>query len=945
LCRTAYREGVGTSRRPTLSGAVLSPGELDTDAVSDDIRLLGRMLGDVVRDHAGQDVYDLIEQVRRTAVARRRTGDDPVTAIRDELAIAGVDVQIHVIRAFGWLSMLANVAEDVHAEIRRRHHVDAGSASRAGSIEAALDQLVAAGVTAETIGDRLRDLAVSPVITAHPTEVRRQTVLDVVNRIADLLEERRRWADSSSGLAAIDRELRLRVLTVWQTAVLRMSKLRVADEINEALRYYRTSLFAVIPELTGDLEARVAERFGLPVTELDAGRSIRMGTWIGGDRDGNPFVTAEVVRTAVASQVRTAFEQHLRALDALARELSMSARLVTASDRVLELADASGDTSPFRVDEPYRRALRGMYARTWARAKELLDEVPGAPPRVELPAYERPEELAADLASVAASLRSHGADLLADDRVEPVRRTVVTFGFHLCGLDLRQNSAAHEQVLADLFDVAGVTADYVALDEEDKVAILTRELSTPRPLRAPGHRYDELTEKELAILAAAAEARRRLGPEVIPHAIISMAHDVSDVLEVAVLLKEVGIVQIDRAGPDAHLRGEIDIVPLFETIDDLRRAPDVMRRLLDHPAHRQLVAHRGGRQEVMIGYSDSNKDGGYLTSQWSLSRAQTELVAVAREAGVRLRLFHGRGGTVGRGGGPAHQAILAQPPGSVDGAIRITEQGEVVAAKYARASSARRNLETLLTATIEASCRHPDQLGERAPVYAAAMDELSAHAHRAYRELVGEDGFVDFFRSITPIAEIASLNVGSRPASRTASDRIEDLRAIPWVFGWTQCRISLPGWYGAGSAFETYAGEDPERRGLLAEMYRSWPFFRAAVDNMGMVLAKADLGIAQRYADVLVADDERRDRIMGRIVAEHHRTRAWHAVCTGDEDLLADNPMLARSITNRFPYLDPLHVMQVDLLARFRAGDRDELVERGIQLTINAIATGLRNSG
>ncbi len=415
-------------------------------------------------------------------------------------------------------------------------------------------------------------------------------------------------------------------------------------------------------------------------------------------------------------------------------------------------------------------------------------------------------------------------------------------------------------------------------------------------------------------------------------------------LEVAVLLKEVGLLEPARAGRPASAK--LDIVPLFETIGDLAQSAETLTEMLSNPVYSQLVASRGDHQEVMIGYSDSNKDGGYLSSQWNLFAAQAALVEAADAAGVRLRLFHGRGGTVGRGGGPAYQAILAQPPGSVDRSIRLTEQGEMVAAKYSTPALARRNLETLLSATIESSCLDAEQLGAPADGFGDTMQQLADNAFTAYRSLVyGDDRFVDFFRSITPTNEIAKLNVGSRPASRKKSLAIEDLRAIPWVFGWTQCRLMIPAWYGAGSAFEAVAAHDDTAAERFAQMYADWPFFTAIVNNMGMVLAKTDIDIGRRYADVLVEDATTRSDIFGRIEAEHTLTRGWHERITGSPDPLADNPLLARSLRNRYPYLDPLHVMQVDLLRRYRDGDHDELIERGIQLTINAIATGIRNSG
>lgn len=913
---------------------------------SEDIRLLGRMIGEVLRTQIGDPTFELVEAVRRAAVEERRSGEPRLDHLAELLAPADATTRIHVIRAFGWLSLLANVAEDVHAERRRRHHRLRGQRSHVGTLDAAFARLAAAGVADESIRDELSRLTVTPVITAHPTEVRRQTVLEVVDRVADLLERRSVVSDTPE-VDEVDDRLRLEVLTLWQTAMLRLSKLRVRDEINEALRYYRSSLFEVLPELLADVDRMLAERGLEPAGNP---RIVSMGSWIGGDRDGNPFVTAEVLRLALHANASTALGHHLAGLVHLERRLSMSARLVEPTPELVRLAESSGDDSPFRGDEPYRRAMRGMHARLWALAATMLDDVPGPAPLTLAEPYASVEELAADLRTVMASLRSHGAGFLADREVEPVLRGVLVFGVHLCGLDLRQNSAVHEQVVAEVFRAAGVCEDYAALDEAARVRLLTEELRSARPLRGRDvspEAWSERTRNELSILDEAAAAQRRFGAACIPHYVISMSTSVSDVLEVEVLLREVGIIRrvADADGVSGWV-SDVDVVPLFETIGDLRAADTIMDELLSHPAHRAVVGHRGGWQEVMIGYSDSNKDGGYLTAQWMLYDAQTRLVDVARRHGVRLRLFHGRGGTVGRGGGPAYDAILAQPPGSVHGALRITEQGEMVAAKYARPAPARRNLETLVAATLEASCLEVDELGADGDRFRSTMAELSESAHRAYRELVHDHPhFVEFFRAITPIGEISTLNVGSRPASRTASDRIEDLRAIPWVFGWSQCRLHITGWFGAGTAFERYVEGRSDRVEELQELHERWPFFRTVINNMGMVLSKTDADIARRYAHHLVPDEPFRAEILDRILDELELARRWHARLTGSDDPLADNPRLARSIRNRFPYLDPLHALQVELLRRHRAGDDDELVTRGIQLTLNTIATGLRNSG
>ena len=905
-------------------------------SAGDDIRLLGRLLGDVVRDHAGDAAFELVERVRRIAVSERRGGADSFVELTDALVPVAIDEQLHVIRAFAWISVLANTAEDVHHERRRRFHRAVGSGHQEGSLAAAFERLVVAGVGSDEVERVLGEMVVSPVLTAHPTEVRRKTVLDALGRVASLLDQRGRLAVDDPEHDELVEALRLEILTLWQIAILRLSKLRVRDEVGEAVRYYDSSLFEVVPMLQRDVAAEFARRWGRTPR---IGPIVSMGSWIGGDRDGNPFVTAEVVSSATSHHAQVALGHHLASLHLLSLQLAMSSRLVTPTAELDALAQASGDVSPFRADEPYRRALRGMYARLHALAAQVLESVPGGDPHARLEAYTGTEELERDLDVVAESLRSHGAGALADAYVLPVRRAVSTFGGHLCGLDMRQNSAVHDVVVAELLAVAGTASDYLSLGEAARIELLAAELSSSRPLRSPWAEYGELTRGELAVLDAAANSVRLHGPRAVPHYVISKAESASDVLEVAVLLKECGLLV---PGPAPH--SSVDIVPLFETIDDLHRAPDVLSGLLEVPVYRAAVAARGDWQEVMIGYSDSNKDGGYLTSTWSLHRAQTELVRVAREAGVRLRLFHGRGGTVGRGGGPAYQAILAQPVGSVDGALRITEQGEMVAAKYAQPASARRNLETLVAATLEASLMPGERIGPD-DRWGAAMVEMSEAARRCYRRLVYDDPrFVEFFRAITPIGEIARLNVGSRPASRTASDRIEDLRAIPWVFGWSQCRVSLPAWYGVGTAFEEYAGRRRGGAELLVEMNARWPFFRSIIANMGMVLAKTDLEIGARYAE-LVEDVELGGRVFATIRAEHERTVAWHATITGSADLLADNPALARSIGNRFPYLDPLHVLQIEMLRRYRAGDGDGLVARALELTINAIATGLRNSG
>ena len=674
---------------------------------------------------------------------------------------------------------------------------------------------------------------------------------------------------------------------------------------------------------------------------------LRPGSWIGGDRDGNPNVTADVVRLATGRASYTALEHYFAEITELEQELSMSARLVKISDELEALADKCHE--PARGDEPYRRALRVIHARLTATAAEILDSQPEHELDLGLERYLTPAELLADLDVIDLSLRANGSGVLADDRLARLREAVHVFGFHLSGLDLRQNSDVHEEVVAELLAWAGVHPDYRSLPEPDRVELLAAELATRRPLTKDDAELSELARKELDIVAAAARAVHVFGPKAIPNYIISMCQSVSDMLEAAILLKEVGLLSLVGGVSGSDVFAPVGIVPLFETIDDLQHGSSILEAALDIPLYRAVVSARGDSQEVMLGYSDSNKDGGYLAANWALYRAELDLVESARKTGIRLRLFHGRGGTVGRGGGPSYDAILAQPPGAVNGSLRITEQGEVIAAKYAEPRIAHRNLETLLAATLEATLLDVEGLGDAAGPAYEVLDELAARAQRAYAELVHETpGFVEYFKASTPVSEIGALNIGSRPTSRKPTASISDLRAIPWVLAWSQSRVMLPGWYGTGTAFEAYVaegGHDGESRlEVLQDLYRRWPFFRTVLSNMAQVLAKSDMGLAARYSE-LVEDEALRQRVFDKIVDEHERTIRMHKLITGQDDLLADNPSLARSVFNRFPYLEPLNHLQVELLRRYRSGDDDELVQRGILLTMSGLATALRNSG
>jgi phosphoenolpyruvate carboxylase len=944
----------------------------------EDIRLLGRILGDVIRDQDGVAAYDLIEQVRRLSVAFRREADHEADrALKKLLKSLSADQTVSVVRAFTYFSHLANLAEDRHYIRRRTVHERAGD-TQEGSIEVAMARLRWAGIAPRAISETLAASFVSPVLTAHPTEVQRKSILDAERGIAQLLTARddirarsaqhgaaiARDALAPRELAANETQLRARVMQLWNTRLLRYSKLTVADEVENALSYYEATFLREIPKLYAGLERELG---AWPVASF-----FRMGQWIGGDRDGNPNVSAETLNYALRRQAEVALRHYLTEVHWLGSELSLSARLVDVSEAMQSLAARSPDTSEHRVDEPYRRALTGIYARLAATLRALTGGEAARHAVAPQNAYDRVEDFAADLRTIEVSLRTHHCEALAGQRLQSLSRAVDVFGFHLATVDLRQSSDKHEAVVAELLATARVEADYTALDEPARQRLLMDLLCDARPLRVVNAMSSELAQSELAIFEAARVARATYGREAIRHYIISHTETVSDLLEVLLLQKEVGLM---RGTLDDAAVTDLIVVPLFETIADLRNAAPIMRNFYRLPGIAAMVKRGGSEQDIMLGYSDSNKDGGIFTSNWELYRAEIALVeffdqlardgipagsGVGAEPGVpatpvQLRMFHGRGGTVGRGGGPSYDAILAQPPGTVRGQIRLTEQGEVIGSKYANPEIGRRNLETLVAATLEATLLQPTKPATKA--FLQAAETLSEASMAAYRALVYETpGFTDYFFGATPVREIAELNIGSRPASRKPSQNIEDLRAIPWSFSWGQCRLTLNGWYGFGSAVESFLAAPEgttataaratraERLALLQKMQRQWPFFRTLLSNMDMVMAKSDMALASRYAS-LVTDARLRKRVFGAIEAEWRRTSDALALITGERQRLVHNQSLARSMRHRFPYIDPLHHLQVELVRRHREEPGDERVQTGLHISINGIAAGLRNTG
>lgn len=915
------------------------PAAPDGGPLRANIGLLGRLLGDTLRDLEGVEAFEIVELVRQTSTRFHRTPGAVTNCALEEMlqAMKSTDV-VRTVLAFSYFMHFVNIAEDEDHIRRLRIHERAGSVPREGTVAHALHRVRLEKISDTSLRRFFEDARITPVLTAHPTEVRRKSTLDRERDLAQLLSERAGNRYSPGEVAEIEEGMRRVVHTLWQTSMLRDARLQVIDEVKNGLSFYDYTFLREVPRLYAKIEDELAARHS-DWQDDELPSFLDLGSWIGGDRDGNPYATSDVLSKAFQMQSRRAFSFYLDELRTLRTELSLDSRRVAVSEALQSLADRSSDQSPHRKYEPYRRAVASICGRLASTAWSLgvLDrtrQVVG-----QAPAYSDAGEFASELATLHESLHQNGSGVLTRGRLRALRRSVSVFGFHLAAIDLRQNSDVHERVIEELFERAHPGLGYRRLSEPERIRLLLEELKTERPLASPFVVYSDETAAELSVLRAAADARQRYGTSAIQNYIVSKAGRASNVLELAVLLKEGGLIP-------QHERGlAINIVPLFETIADLRNCGRVMDELLDQPEYRCLLDCNGGVQEVMLGYSDSNKDGGFVTSRWELYKAEIALVKVFRRHGVRLRLCHGRGGSIGRGGGPSYQAVLAQPEGAVQGAIRITEQGEVVASKYSNAEVGRQNLEVLVAATLEATL-----LGSTEPVarseYLVAMEELASEAYRAYRGLVYEtEGFETYFWGATVVGEIANLNMGSRPTSRTNSGRVADLRAIPWVFSWAQCRLMLPGWYGFGTAVKAWLdSQGVEGLHLLQSMYRDWRFFHVLLSNMELALAKSDIAIACRYSE-LVDDGELRNAIFGRLREEWQSSIDALLAVSQQSNLLESSPLVASSIRNRFPYLDALNHLQIELLRRRRAGDADERLVRGIHLSINGIASGLRDSG
>ena len=906
------------------------------------IRLLGNLLGETIIEQEGQEIFDLEEQVRALTKAWR-SGDEAagaqIKAIMPAL-VEDLPRALAVLKAFATYFQLINLAEDEQRVMILRERAQEAQASGVPMRETlaeAVTRLRDEGITADAMRGILGDLFIMPVLTAHPTETKRQTILTKLKTIAGMVHEIGRTDLLPNEVDQLLERLREDVVLLWQSDETRDRPPTVMDEVRTGLYFFEATLYDLLPEIYAEMERVLAAVYPGETFEIPA--FLRYGSWIGGDRDGNPFVTLEVTEEALRTMKETILRLYNVAVDELYQHLTPAITRVGVSpvlmnsivdDFALVPEDEVEVLERFRM-EPYRQKLIMMFRRL--RATRAENERPWDDRARNPRAYHGVDEFLHDLRLIDESLCQNKGERLAHGRLAHLIRNVEVFGFHLASLDIRQHASRHRAAVAEIYARYGIFADYDALAEADKMRVLTREILNLRPFTAQLQFSDE-TNQTVALFRLIRRARQEIDDGAIRTYIISMTTGVSNVLEVLLLAK------------DAGLQGHIDIVPLFETVNDLQAAPQIMAALFENEAYRKHLNARANRQQIMIGYSDSNKDGGYLRANWMLFQAQRMLARVCDQFGVRLTLFHGRGGSLGRGGGPANRAILAQPPESVRGSIKITEQGEVVSGRYSNVSLARRHLEQLVSAVLLTSGQRPHYAQEE--TWAHTMAELSEFAFVEYRGLVTRPAFLDYFHEATPIDHIGALNIGSRPARRKATQGIGDLRAIPWVFAWTQSRVNLPSWYGVGAALENWIanGDRAERLAQLREMYRDWPFFRTVLDNVQMGLAKADMFVAAQYADL--TDAETRRSVFDELCVEFDRTERLVLEVAETAQLLDKEPVLRRSIKVRNPYVDPLNFVQVALLHKLRAEtdpDRVQTLQAAILLSVNGIAAGLQNTG
>ena len=929
------------------------------DIIKEEAEILTNLLDDITKNLVRPETFDKITQLKDLSKTKNYR---ELNQLVEQLTNEEMTV---ISRYFAILPLLINISEDVDLayEINHLNNVD-------GEYLGKLSSTIKEVAKNEDAQEILENLNIVPVLTAHPTQVQRKTMLDLTNHIHALLRQHR---DVKAGLINENKwynNLRCNIEIMMQTDMIRDKKLKVTNEITNVMEYYNSSFLQAVPNLMLEYK-RLAKEHGL---ELEQPRPITMGMWIGGDRDGNPFVTAETLKRSATIQSEVILNYYIEKISKLYRHFSLSTSLSKTSEAVAEMAALSSDTSVFREKEPYRRAFHYIQSKLiqtlvnlkeWTMVGETREDryaverllgasahqqgpvsdyignrISGALKEIsakEAPAYASAQEFKEDLKKIKDSLLENKSEYLISGEFAELLEAIDVFGFYLASIDMRQDSSVHEACVAELLKSAGINDHYSDLSEDEKCQVLLKELlEDPRILSATHAEKSELLEKELAIFQTARELKDRLGEEVIRQNIISHATSVSDMLELAVMLKEVGLVDTEKA--------RVQIVPLFETIEDLDHSEETMRSYLSLPIAKRWIASKNNYQEIMLGYSDSNKDGGYLSSCWTLFKAQQQLTAIGDEFGVKITFFHGRGGTVGRGGGPTYEAITSQPLKSINDRIRLTEQGEVIGNKYGNKDAAYYNLEMLVSATINrmiAEQKSPFSMFDR---FGEVMDKVVNRSYDIYRDLVfGNEHFYDYFFESSPIKAISSFNIGSRPAARKTITEIGGLRAIPWVFSWSQSRVMFPGWYGVGSSFKEFIDEDPENIETLRYMYKNWPFFQSLLSNVDMVLSKANMDIAFEYAQLCEEEEVR--NIYQIILHEWQLTKDIILMIEEHDELLAENPYLKESLDYRMPYFNVLNYIQLELIRRQRTGQLSADQDKLIHITINGVATGLRNSG
>ena len=884
--------------------------------VQEEVLILTELLEDITKNMLAPETFEKIIQLKELSTSENYQGlNDLVTSLSNE-------EMIYISRYFSILPLLINISEDVDLayEINHQNNVDQDYLGK-------LSTTIKMVAEKENAAEILEKLNVVPVLTAHPTQVQRKSMLDLTNHIHNLL---RKYRDVKLGLINKEKwhtDLRRYIEIIMQTDMIREKKLKVTNEITNVMEYYQSSFLNAVPRLTAEYK-KLAKEQGI---ELQHPKPITMGMWIGGDRDGNPFVTAETLNKSALTQCEVIMNYYDEKIYNLYREFSLSTSIVNVSDKVREMALKSQDNSIYREKELYRRALFDIQAKMQATKTYLIED------KDVHPRYATADEFYQDLLAIRDSLLENKGEYLISGEFVELMQAVEIFGFYLASIDMRQDSSVHEACVAELLASAGINDHYSDLSEDEKCALLLKELEEdPRILSATHAEKSELLEKELSIFKAARKLKDKLGENVIRQTIISHATSVSDMLELAIMLKEVGLVDAQKA--------RVQIVPLFETIEDLDHSEETMRKYFSLPLAKKWIASKDNYQEIMLGYSDSNKDGGYLSSCWTLYKAQQQLTAIGDEFGVKVTFFHGRGGTVGRGGGPTYEAITSQPLKSIKDRIRLTEQGEVIGNKYGNKDAAYYNLEMLVSAAINRMITKKKSDTNTSNRYEAIMDQVVDRSYDIYRDLVfGNEHFYDYFFESSPIKAISSFNIGSRPAARKTITEIGGLRAIPWVFSWSQSRVMFPGWYGVGSSFKEFIDQDPKNIEFLRDMYQNWPFFQSLLSNVDMVLSKSNMNIAFEYAKL--CEDEEVQAIFYTILDEWQLTKDVILAIEGYDELLAENSYLKDSLNYRMPYFNILNYIQLELIKRQRRGELSADEERLIHTTINGIATGLRNSG